>query len=53
MGGASADGVPAPESAPTASIFTSIQRYGLKLEPRKGPVEYLVVDKAEKVPTEN
>ena len=44
---------PAPESAPTASIFTSIQKLGLKLEPRKAPIEYVVVDKAEKVPTEN
>jgi uncharacterized protein (TIGR03435 family) len=44
---------PAPESAPSASIFTSIQQLGLRLEPRKGPVEYIVVDKAEKVPTEN
>jgi len=44
---------PAPETAPTASIFTSIQRLGLKLEPRKAPIAYVVVDKAEKVPTEN
>ena len=50
---APADGAPAPESAPSASIFTSIQQLGLKLEPRKAPVEYIVVDKAEKVPTEN
>jgi uncharacterized protein (TIGR03435 family) len=44
---------PAPESAPTASIFTSIQKLGLKLDPRKAPIESVVVDKAEKVPTEN
>jgi uncharacterized protein (TIGR03435 family) len=44
---------PAPETAPTASIFTSIQQLGLKLEPRKAPIEYVVVDKADKVPTEN
>ncbi len=38
---------------PGQSIFTSIQTYGLKLEPRKAPVEMIVVDHAEKTPTEN
>jgi uncharacterized protein (TIGR03435 family) len=47
------DSGPAPESAPSASIFTAVQQLGLKLESRKAPVEYIVVDKAEKVPTEN
>jgi uncharacterized protein (TIGR03435 family) len=44
---------PAPDSAPSASIFSSIQQLGLKLDPRKAPVERIIVDKAEKVPTEN
>ena len=35
------------------SLFTSIQRLGLKLEPRKAPVEVIVIDHAEKMPTEN
>jgi uncharacterized protein (TIGR03435 family) len=36
-----------------SSVFQSIQQLGLKLEPRKAPMDLLVVDSAEKVPTEN
>jgi uncharacterized protein (TIGR03435 family) len=36
-----------------ASLFTSIQQLGLKLDPRKVPVELIVVDSADKTPTEN
>ena len=35
------------------SLASSLQKLGLKLESRKSAVEVLVVDKAEKMPTEN
>jgi uncharacterized protein (TIGR03435 family) len=38
---------------PAESIFDAVQRYGLKLEPRKAPIEVLVIDHIEKTPTEN
>jgi uncharacterized protein (TIGR03435 family) len=44
---------PAPDAAPAASIFSAVQTLGLKLDPRKAPVAYVMVDKADKVPTEN
>jgi uncharacterized protein (TIGR03435 family) len=43
-----------PASAPgTSAVFTAVQQYGLKLEPRKAPIEMLVIDHVEKTPTEN
>jgi uncharacterized protein (TIGR03435 family) len=44
---------PAPDSTPGASIFTAVQQLGLKLEPRKAPMDLVVIDHSEKVPTEN
>jgi uncharacterized protein (TIGR03435 family) len=35
------------------SIFTVIQDLGIKLEPKTRPLEMLVIDHTEKVPTEN
>jgi uncharacterized protein (TIGR03435 family) len=40
-------------SDPGGSIFTAIQSLGLKLEPRKAPLLMIVVDQAEKLPTDN
>ena len=40
-------------SEPGGSLFTAIQSLGLKLEPRKAPLLMIVVDNAEKMPTEN
>jgi uncharacterized protein (TIGR03435 family) len=48
-----AEGRPAPDSAPVPSLFAAVEQLGLELEPRKAGVEYIIVDKAEKVPTEN
>jgi uncharacterized protein (TIGR03435 family) len=50
----SADGGADLPPAPTADIFTAIRdSLGLRLEPRKQPVEELVIDHIERVPTEN
>ena len=44
---------PSTATEPATSIFTSIQQIGLKLEPRKLPLDTVVVDKAEKSAVEN
>jgi uncharacterized protein (TIGR03435 family) len=52
-----AEGAPTADSASdpagSSAMFAAVQQVGLKLEPRKTAVEVLVVDHAEKVPTEN
>jgi len=40
-------------SDPGSSVFESVQKMGLKLEPRKAPVETIVIDHLEKAPTDN
>ena len=35
------------------SMFEAVERYGLKLEPRRAPLEMLIVDHMERTPTEN
>jgi len=42
---------PADVDAP--SLFTAVQDIGLKLERRKGPMSSLVVDKIDRIPTDN
>jgi uncharacterized protein (TIGR03435 family) len=37
----------------SSSIFSTVQQLGLKLEPRKAPIETIVIDHLEKAPTEN
>jgi uncharacterized protein (TIGR03435 family) len=47
---------PAPEdgaSEPDISIFSSIQKLGLRLDPQRISLDYIVVDHADKMPTEN
>jgi uncharacterized protein (TIGR03435 family) len=48
---------PAAEEAipdPVPTIFQAIQdQLGLRLDPRKARIEILVIDRAEKIPTEN
>jgi uncharacterized protein (TIGR03435 family) len=52
-----ADGSPRPAeeaSDPSGvSIFTSVQKLGLKLEKRKMTLDQLIVEHIEKTPTEN
>jgi len=40
-----------PSGGTTA--YQSIEKMGLKLEPRKAQVEYMVIDRLEKTPTED
>ncbi|HWE51327.1 MAG TPA: TIGR03435 family protein [Bryobacteraceae bacterium] len=48
------DDRPVPENQQGASIFAAVEeQLGLKLEARKGPMEMMVVDRAEKIPAEN
>jgi len=43
----------APEVEPLPTIVQAVQALGLKLEQKKGQVDILVIDHAEKEPTEN
>jgi uncharacterized protein (TIGR03435 family) len=52
-GGGPGGAVEASDPGGTNAIFASVQQLGLRLEPRKVPVDFIVVDHAEKTPTEN
>ena len=43
----------APADTDAPSLFAAVQDLGLKLEKQKGPVEMLIIDHIDKVPTEN
>jgi len=43
----------ASDPSGTSSIFAGVQQLGLKLDPRKAPMDLLVIDRLEKAPTAN
>jgi uncharacterized protein (TIGR03435 family) len=48
------DGGTTASTPDAADLFSAIQaQIGLKLQQKKGPVDLLVIDRLEKVPTEN
>ena len=45
---------PSDASDPSGgSVFASVQQLGLKLESRRAPIDFIVVDQLERMPTEN
>jgi uncharacterized protein (TIGR03435 family) len=53
-GGRGTDTVYVPDGDALPDIFGAVQaQLGLRLEPKKGPVELIVIDHVEKTPTEN
>jgi len=42
-----------PAGGSSTTILKSVEKMGLKLEPRKGSVQYLVIDRLEKTPTDD
>lgn len=54
-GAGAADGSAMPRAPEpgASSVYQSVESLGLKLEPRKAPIEQLVVDHVEKTPTAN
>jgi len=52
-GGGEGHGQRTEANEPVGNVFQALQQLGLKLEATRSPVETIVVDKADKVPTEN
>jgi uncharacterized protein (TIGR03435 family) len=52
-GGAAGSPADAASDPSGGSIFNTVQQLGLKLEPRKEPMEHIIIDHAEKMPSEN
>ncbi len=47
------DRVGSPQATMRDAVQNALQKLGLRLEPRKAPVETIVVDHVERTPTEN
>ncbi len=52
-GGADSNRPADAASEPTGSIYGILQSLGLKLEPRKMPIDFIVIEKVEKLPSDN
>lgn len=52
-GGTSNNPAAAASDPASGSLFKAVEAMGLKLEPRKAPLKYLIIDKVEKTPTDN
>jgi uncharacterized protein (TIGR03435 family) len=48
-----AEALRALEGGSPGSLFDALQKLGLRLDPRKAPLDILVIDQAQKSPTEN
>ena len=52
-GGAGAGPIAAASDPGASSIFSTVESLGLKLAPKKAPIEQVIIDHLEKTPTEN
>jgi uncharacterized protein (TIGR03435 family) len=52
-GAVAASAADAASEPSSGSVFAAVQKLGLRLEPRKAPLETIVIDHLEKTPTEN